>query len=220
MSESFRPPVPQPAIIDGPGGALEARVEEPVPGALPPAVGVVCHPHPLYGGTLQNKVVHTLARAMQELGAPTVRFNFRGVGSSAGAYDGGIGELEDALAACAWARRRWGCESLWLAGFSFGSAVALQAAGIVRPSALVTVAPPVGRIIVSPVARPSCPWLVVQGDHDELVDAREVLRWVGDFVPPPNLVVLSGAEHFFHGRLAELRAAVLGFLAGEVAGEA
>ena len=215
MQPVFRPPVPQAVVIDGPAGALEARIEEPVPGAVPLAVGVVCHPHPLYGGTMQNKVVHTLARAMQQHGAPTVRFNFRGVGASAGSYDGGAGELEDALAACEWARRRWGCESLLLAGFSFGAAVALQAAGRVRPHALVTVAPPVGRIIVTPVARPPCPWLVVQGDHDELEDAAEVRRWVDGFAPPPRLVMLEGAEHFFHGRLAELRAAVRAFLAGE-----
>jgi len=217
---SFRPPVPQPATIDGPAGPLEARIEVPAPGAAPAAVGVVCHPHPLYGGTMQNKVVHTLARAMQELGVPTVRFNFRGVGGSAGAYDGGAGELDDALAVCAWARRRWSCDMLWLAGFSFGAAVALQAAQSVAPGALVTVAPPVGRIIVTPVPRPACAWLVVHGDHDELVDAAEVRRWVGGYAPPPQLVVLERAEHFFHGRLGELRAAVLGFLSGEAAGRA
>jgi uncharacterized protein len=215
VQPAFRPPVPQAVVVDGPVGALEARIEEPVPGAVPAAVGVVCHPHPLYGGTMQNKVVHTLARAMQERGVPTLRFNFRGVGASAGRYDGGAGELDDALAACDWARRRWGCESLLLAGFSFGAAVALQAAGSVRPRALVTVAPPVGRIIVDAVARPPCPWLVVQGDHDELVDAAQVRRWVDGFAPPPRLAMLEGAEHFFHGRLAELRAAVAGFLSEE-----
>jgi len=212
--------VPQPVAIAGPAGALEARVEEPVPGVVPAAVGVVCHPHPLYGGTLQNKVVHTLARAMQELGVPTVRFNFRGVGGSAGGYDNGAGELDDALAVCAWARQRWSCDALWLAGFSFGSAVALQAAQSVVPRALVTVAPPVGRIIVAPVPRPACPWLVVQGDRDELVDVTQVRNWVGDYAPPPLLVVLDGAEHFFHGRLGELRAAVMEFLSGELAGPA
>jgi alpha/beta superfamily hydrolase len=215
---AFRPPVPQLTVIDGPAGALEARIEEPVPGATAAAVGVVCHPHPLYGGTMQNKVVHTLARAMQELGVPTLRFNFRGVGHSAGTYDGGVGELDDALAACAWARRRWHCDSLWLAGFSFGSAVALQAAAALRPDALVTVAPPVGRIIVTPVARPACPWLIVHGDRVELVDAALVRKWAGDFAPPPRLVVLADAEHFFHGRLGELRAAVFEFLAGEGGG--
>ena len=218
MQPSFRPPVPRPATIDGPAGPLEARVEDAAPGTVPAVCGVVCHPHPLYGGTMQNKVVHTLARAMQEAGAPTVRFNFRGVGASAGHYDAGAGELEDALAACAWARAHWRCETLWLAGFSFGAAVALEAAAVAKPAALVTVAPPVGRIIVTPVTRPSCPWLVVQGERDELVDVASVRRWVGEFVVPPRLVELPEAEHFFHGRLGELRAAVLGFLSsGNVA---
>jgi len=217
VQSTFRPPAPQPAIIDGPSGVLEARVEDPAPSVTPPAVGVVCHPHPLYGGTMQNKVVHTLARAMQQFGVPTVRFNFRGVGGSAGSYDGGAGELEDALEVCAWARRRWNCESLWLAGFSFGSAVALQAAGVVEPQKLVTVAPPVGRLIVTPVTRPRCPWLVVQGDRDELVRFDDVKSWVAGYADPPQLLVLRDAEHFFHGRLVELRAGVKRFLSGAVA---
>lgn len=220
MPSSFRPPVPQAVAIDGPAGRLEARIEDPAPGSVPGTVGVVCHPHPLYGGTMQNKVVHTLARAMQELGVPTARFNFRGVGGSDGAYDGGVGELDDALTVCAWVRRRWQCENLWLAGFSFGAAVALQAAPAVQPRAVVTVAPPVGRIIVMPLERPACPWLVVQGDQDELVDVAQVRRWAGDFVPPPQLDVLEGAEHFFHGRLGELRAAAIDFLSGAEALEA
>ena len=219
MSSPFRPPVPQPASIAGPAGSLEARIEDPAPGTSPRAVGVVCHPHPLHGGTLQNKVVHTAARAMQELGAPTVRFNFRGVGASDGCYDEGVGEVEDALAACAWARARWHCEALWLAGFSFGSAVALQAAIAARPAALVTVAPPVGRIIVNPIERPQCPWLVVQGERDELVDADEVRRWASAFALPPRLVMLAEAEHFFHGQLGGLRAALIGFLSDVGAGK-
>ena len=212
MQPSFRPPVPRPVTVAGPAGPLEARLEDPALAERPRACGVVCHPHPLYGGTMQNKVVHTLARAMQELGVPTLRFNFRGVGGSAGRYDGGAGEVEDALAACAWARAHWGCGTLWLAGFSFGSAVALQAAAVVHPAALVTVAPPVGRIIVAPVPRPKCPWLVVQGDRDELVDAATVRRWAGEFAPPPRLAMLEGAEHFFHGQLVELRSVVASFL--------
>lgn len=212
---AFRPPVPQPVAIPGPAGVLEARAEDPLPQASRPAVvGVVCHPHPLYGGTMQNKVVHTLARAMQEAGAPTVRFNFRGVGQSEGVYADGIGEVDDALAAIAWARSHWQCERLWLAGFSFGAAVALQASQSARPARLVTVAPPVGRIITQPVARPPCPWLVVQGDRDELVDFATVQRWVAEYSPQaPRLFAMHGAEHFFHGRLGELRTAVLEFLA-------
>jgi hypothetical protein len=176
-------------------------------------VAVVCHPHPLHGGTLQNKVVHTLARAMQEAGAATVRFNFRGVGRSAGAYADGIGEADDALAVAAWARARWNCDALWLGGFSFGAAVALRAAATARPVRLVTVAPPVGRLITQQIERPACPWLIVQGDADELVDCASVQRWARDYAPDaPELLVLEGAEHFFHGRLVELRSGVLRFL--------
>jgi hypothetical protein len=212
----FRPPVPQPAGIPGPAGLIEARLEDPLPsGTRPVVIGVVCHPHPLHGGTMQNKVVHTVARAMQEAGAPTVRFNFRGVGQSGGTYADGIGEVDDALAVVEWARSRWNCSALWLAGFSFGAAVALQAAAQARPSRLVTVAPPVGRLITQPIARPPCPWLIVQGDRDELVDCETVRRWAASYAQDaPELLVMNDAEHFFHGRLGELRAGVLRFLKG------
>jgi uncharacterized protein len=206
---SFRPPAPEPVVIDGPVGPLEARAEDPSPDAAPGVVGVVCHPHPLHGGTMQNKVVHTLARAMQELGAATVRFNFRGVGASAGAFGEGIGEIDDAVAAVDWARRRWSCERLWLAGFSFGAAVALQAAPRVRAERLVTVAPPVTRLgLEKTPPRPDAAWLIVQGDADEVVDAAEVARWAAAYRPPPQLVMLADAGHFFHGRLGELRETV------------
>jgi alpha/beta superfamily hydrolase len=220
VEREFRPPVPQPATIDGEVGRLEARVEDPGAGRRPAFVGVVCHPHPLYGGTMQNKVVHTLARAMQQQGVPTVRFNFRGVENSEGSFDGGPGELEDAMAAAAWARARWQVDALWLAGFSFGSAVALQAAERLRPHAVVTVAPPVGRLLASTVKRPDCPWLVVQGDRDELVDYAAVSDWLSGYANPPELVIMPGAEHFFHGRLVELRTVVARFLSGLLLPEA
>ncbi len=207
--------MPQAVTLPGPAGPLEARVEDPRADDVPaPVVGVVCHPHPLYGGTMQNKVVHTVARAMQEAGAPTVRFNFRGVGQSDGEYAQGVGEVDDAHAVIEWARARWRCPRLWLAGFSFGAAVALQAAQSARPSRLVTIAPPVGRIITQPVSHPGCPWLVVQGDRDELVDCATVRQWAEAYAADaPQLVVMRDAEHFFHGRLGELRAVVLEFLA-------
>jgi len=213
-AETFRPPVPQAAVVPGPIGNLEARIENPVPAdAVHRVVGVVCHPHPLHGGTMQNKVVHTAARAMQEAGAATVRFNFRGVGQSAGQYDQGLGELEDALAVVEWTRAHFGCDELWLAGFSFGAAVVLQAAArLARPRRLVTIAPPVGRIILDPVARPACPWLIVQGDHDELVDVAAVRTWAAGYEPAPQLLVIGAAEHFFHGKLLELRAGIVDFL--------
>ena len=215
---AFRPPAPRAEVIPGPAGALEARVEDPrsEPRSAAVTVGVVCHPHPLHDGTMQNKVVHTAARAMQEAGAPTVRFNFRGVGASAGHYANGVGEVDDALAVIGWAREQFRCDVLWLAGFSFGAAVALRAAGSgARPSRLVTIAPPIGRILVDPVARPDCPWLIVQGDRDELVDVEAVRAWAARYEPAPALLVVPGAEHFFHGKLAELRQGVLRFVRGE-----
>ena len=207
---AFRPPVPQAIDIPGPAGLLEARIEDPVPPGEPHAVvAVACHPHPLHGGTMQNKVVHTAARAMQEAGAATVRFNFRGVGRSEGRYDAGKGELDDALAVVGWTRRHFACDAVWLAGFSFGAATALQAAlGGARPLRLVTIAPPVGRLLHDAIDRPACPWLVVQGDRDELVDAVAVRDWVARFEPAPELLVVPGAEHFFHGKLVELREGV------------
>jgi alpha/beta superfamily hydrolase len=218
MQATFRPPVPQPVEIEGPAGLLEARVEDPAGAVTPLAVGVVCHPHPLHGGTMQNKVVHTLARAMQEFGVPTVRFNFRGVGRSEGSYADGVGEAQDALAAVDFARRRWRCETLWLAGFSFGAAVAFEVSAAARPAKLVTVAPPVSRMELAARERPDCPWLIVQGDADELVEVAVVRRWAEHFEPPPRLEVFAGAEHFFHGRLAELRGVVGGFLAEPASG--
>ena len=217
---AFRPPVPQPVEIPGAVGALEARLEDPVPAGGPHAViGVLCHPHPLHGGTMQNKVVHTAARAMQEAGAVTARFNFRGVGSSGGTYDEGRGEVDDALAVVDWMRERFGAGTLWLAGFSFGAAVALQAAvSGAGPQRLVTVAPPVGRIIRTPIARPRCEWLIVQGDRDELVDVAAVREWAAAFDPSPELLVVREAEHFFHGKLVELRAGIVRFLRGEAQG--
>ena len=210
---TFRPPAPRPVTIDGPTGSIEARVEDPTPeGTVPSVIGVVCHPHPLHGGTMQNKVVHTAARALQEAGAATVRFNYRGVGTSGGRYDDGIGEVDDALAVVEWARREFGCDTLWLAGFSFGAAVALQAAQQARTSRLITIAPPVGRIPANPVVRPTCPWLVVIGDRDELVALDEVRNWVGSFQAPPRFLVVPEASHFFHGKLAQLRAGILGFV--------
>jgi alpha/beta superfamily hydrolase len=212
VQNEFQPPAPLPVGIPGPAGRLEARADDPASDASPRAVGVVCHPHPLHGGTMQNKVVHTLARAMQQTGAPTVRFNFRGVGASEGVYADGVGEVEDALAVIAWARARWNCGTLWLAGFSFGAAVSLQACAAAAPAALVTVAPPVGRLLLDPIARPGCPWLVVQGDCDELVDFATVKAWVNAYDPPPEFAPMHGAEHFFHGRLGELRTVVIDFL--------
>jgi alpha/beta superfamily hydrolase len=205
-------PRPQALEIAGPAGVLEALLEQPA-NARSDVFGVVCHPHPLGGGTMTNKVVHTLARAMHKQRAATLRFNFRGVGASAGAFDDGRGEVTDALAVIAAGRERFPTARLWLAGFSFGSYVALQAAANTDPAALITVAPPVGRWDFSAIPWPRCPWLIVQGDADELVDAAAVRNWAQAAPKPPSLVLLPGVGHFFHAALHQLDAAATDFFA-------
>ncbi len=202
------PAKPEKLTLAGPAGPLEALIAEPVAFDGKRAA-IVCHPHPLHGGTMHNKVVHTMARTCEEMGVASLRFNFRGVGASAGAFDDGAGETEDARAAADWARQRWPGAELWLAGFSFGAFVAalLAADPKVAPlvAQLVSVAPPVHRFAGPGWVRPSAPWLIVQGDADDLVDVEDVKRWAGSQVPPPNLIVLEGAGHYFHGRLHELK---------------
>ncbi|HEY5020829.1 MAG TPA: alpha/beta fold hydrolase [Steroidobacteraceae bacterium] len=197
----------------GPAGALQALIEDPQVEAagMGPRVGfgVICHPHPLYGGTMINKVVHTIARTLQEQGQPTVRFNFRGVGQSEGTYDEGRGETADTLAVIAWGRARWPEAPLTLAGFSFGAMVALLAAPSAKPARLITVAPAVTHKEFSSVEQPQCPWLIIQGEADEVVDYREVAAFAARFSPAPVLRLLPGVDHFFNGRLPELRAAVI-----------
>jgi hypothetical protein len=216
----MKPPLAERVRIAGPAGEIEALVESPaaggtVAGSAPARFGVVCHPHPLYGGTLDNKVVYTVARAFVELGVPSIRFNFRGVGGSAGVYDDGRGETEDALAVIAYGRALWPDAALWLGGFSFGGAVALRAAAQAQPERLVAVAPGVARITMEGVGSPACPWLVVQGDADDVIEPPAVLDWASRQTSPPVIQVLPGAGHYFHGRLHELRTVVLAFLGSQ-----
>jgi uncharacterized protein len=215
MSQLYRdqprqPPPTELLEIPGPVGPLEAMVEDP--GGEPPAVAVVCHPHPLHQGTMRNKVVHTVARAANRLGAPAVRFNFRGVGASDGSWDEGRGEIEDALAVVAWARHRWPGRPLWLAGFSFGAFVSFAAAQEAKPAALVTIAPPVTRFPLDESPDPAVPWLLVHGEDDEVVDFHEVVAWARARPVSPRLVLLPATSHFFHGRLGELQRVVQDFL--------
>jgi hypothetical protein len=201
--------------LAGPAGAIETKLEFPDDaGATPAAFGVACHPHPLYAGTMDNKVVHTLARSMMECGAPAFRFNFRGVGASGGVFDNGRGEVDDLAAVVAEGRRRFPSARLWLGGFSFGAFVALRAAASVAPDKLVAVAPPVARFDLGEVAHPECDWMLAQGDADEVVPGADVLRWAAaaPAAHRPRLHVLAGAGHFFHGRLHELKPLVLEFL--------
>lgn len=202
---------PERALIAGPAGDLELLIEVPADRA-PIAIAVCCHPHPLFGGTLTNKVIHTVARAFTAAGAATVRFNFRGVGASAGVHDAGRGECDDLAAVVSWARARWPGVALWLGGFSFGAWVSLRAQASLDPALLVSVAPPVGRWDFSDVVAPRCAWLVVQGLRDELVNADAVAEFVSRFGGAVSWAPVADADHFFHGRLHELRAAVDAFV--------
>lgn len=197
-------------FLDGPAGRLEAVYE--APSEIDPAGAVVvCHPHPQHGGTMHNKVAHTLARAFVRLGFAALRFNFRGTENSEGRFDEGVGELDDALVAIAWMRAKLPDVALWLAGFSFGAAIAVRAAVEEDIDGLISVAPAVSRFATGLDGQPQCPWLIVQGDADELVSVDETIEWVNSLSPGPELIVLRDAEHFFHGRLGDLRQAVTEF---------
>ena len=198
-------------FIDGPAGRLEAILDFPRD-STPTGRAVVCHPHPQHGGTMHNKVAHTLARSFVLSGMQTLRFNFRGTESSEGEYDEGIGELDDALAAVEWIDGRQANGPLWLGGFSFGAAIAIRTATSIKVDGLVSVAPAVYRFAKGLDGQPQCPWLILQGDEDELVAVDETIEWVNQLDPGPELIVVPGAEHFFHGRLVELREYVIDFV--------
>jgi len=193
--------------ITGPAGTLQLMQE--LPDGQPRALAVICHPHPLHGGTLNNKIVHQLARTFNQLGAVSVRFNFRGVGASEGSFDEGRGEREDLLAVVDWASRQWPGLPIWLAGFSFGGFIAILAADSVQPERLVTVAPAVNYFAAQPVTVPVRDWLLIQGQDDDVVPAADVLSFIDRLKRPPALVMIEGVGHFFHGRLNDLKAAIL-----------
>ncbi|HEX4300498.1 MAG TPA: alpha/beta fold hydrolase [Gammaproteobacteria bacterium] len=202
----------EPCEFQGPAGPIEGLLDHPA--AEPIAVAVVCHPHPLQGGAMQNKVAYMLARAFNDMGALSLRFNFRGVGRSAGSFDQGIGETADALAAMDWLSAQHPGLPLWLGGFSFGSYVALHAQSQRQVARLVTVAPAVERFATAEIPEPTCPWLLVQGDADDVVSPDAVLAWARALKSPPRIEVMAGAGHFFHGRLNELRETVVAAFKG------
>lgn len=202
------PETSQTLLLAGPAGQLELAVDLPEPAEARAGVAVICHPNPPDGGTLHNKVVTMTARALNELGLATVRFNFRGVGQSEGSFDNGRGETLDLLAVTDWVRAVRPDDALWLAGFSFGSWVALLGARHLPVKQMISIAPPVGLRSFDGVLPPPCPWLVVQGEADEIVSAQAVFDWVAGLAEPPTLVRMPETGHFFHRRLLDLRGAV------------
>jgi len=192
------------SLIAGPAGALEIVVNTPP--APPVGIALVAHPHPQQGGTLDNKVAQTLAKTFFGLGYVAVRFNFRGVGGSVGTFDEGDGETDDALAALAHARKRFGDPlPVALAGFSFGSFVQTRVAQQVTAERLVLVGPAVKRFAVLHVPADT---IVIHGEHDDVVALTDVLDWARPQELP--IVVFPGCGHFFHGRLLELQRTITG----------
>lgn len=198
-------------LLPGPAGDIEVLLSAPREAAR--GFAVICHPHPLFGGAMSNKVVYTLASCAQKAGLHALRFNFRGVGRSEGVHDQGLGETEDVLALVQWMRQRLPQAPLVLMGFSFGAFVSLRAAAQARPVAQVSIAPPFSKYVNQPVPpHPRCPWLVMHSTDDEVVGYADTVRILEKFDPPPQLVTLQGAGHLFHGRLGDIEQAVSSFL--------
>lgn len=195
--------------LPGPAGALEVAVDPPESDAPRRALlAVICHPLPTEGGTMHNKVVTMAARSLRELGATTVRFNFRGTGASEGAFDHGNGEVEDLRAVVDWARAARPDAAFVLAGFSFGAYVSIRSAMALRPDGLISIAPPAGRWAFESIETPTMPWLVIQGEADEVVDPQAVYDWLARIGARAELVKMPETSHFFHRKLIDLRGAI------------
>ncbi|TMH15146.1 MAG: alpha/beta hydrolase [Betaproteobacteria bacterium] len=189
--------------VAGPAGRLEVAFNVPE-GSLR-GIALIAHPHPLQGGTLDNKVVQTLAKTFAALGYAAVRFNFRGVGQSVGQFDDGIGETDDALAALAAAKLEFGELPVALAGFSFGSYVQTRVAHAITAERLVLIGPAVKRFPVEAVAPDT---IVIHGEEDDVVALADVLAWARPQQLP--IMVFPGCGHFFHGRLPQLQRVITG----------
>lgn len=193
-------------MIAGPAGALEVALN--LPEAEARALALVAHPHPLQGGTLDNKVAQTLAKTFAALGYASVRFNFRGAGKSEGAFDEGAGETDDALAALEFGRREFPAIATRppvLAGFSFGSYVQSRVARTVVPERMVLIGPAVSRFSADSLPTDT---IVVHGEQDDVVPLAEVLAWARS--PQLPVIVFPGCGHFFHGRLPQLQRVIAG----------
>lgn len=201
--------------IVGPAGNIETISYTPV--TPPCGIAIIAHPHPLHGGTMHNKVITTLARLCRDLGFIAYTFNFRGVGLSEGQYGHAIGEQDDLNAVIAFAKHHHPDRPIWLAGFSFGAYVSTQVAQKHPPDCLISICPPVYTLDVPALTErsyqldyahiqpPACPWIIVQTDDDEIVDAPQVKAWAHTLNPQPTLIEIATGGHFFHGQLLTLR---------------
>jgi uncharacterized protein len=191
-------------FIPGPSGPIESLLMQ---GNAPAQnmTAILCHPHPLFQGTMHNKVITTLAQTFRDLGIDSIRFNFRGVEQSAGTYGEGAGELQDCLAVVEWAKQQHPSHAIILAGFSFGGAIALRAANIIHPSLLITIAPALYTIDTETIEPLTCPWIVVQGEKDDVIAPNTVYDWLNTRSEKPHIIRIEEAGHFFHGQLGRLK---------------
>jgi alpha/beta superfamily hydrolase len=205
-------------FIDGPAGRLEALLKEggSTEATGPPRsrVAIVCHPHPLFGGTMHNKVVYRIAKAFLKADFAVLRFNFRGVGRSEGEHNEGIGEQDDLRAAMRLMEERYPDAGIWLAGFSFGAAVMLRTGcQEERIRALIAAGTPISKYSFSDVPACDKPKLFVHGSLDQYGRVDELTRFFESLKEPKELRVIEGADHFFEGRLEELYQSVYRFIA-------
>lgn len=197
-------------LIAGAAGAIEIAMHVSAE-FTPRALAIVSHPHPLFGGTMDNKVITTISRAMFDAGAATYRYNFRGIGKSEGEHDHGRGETKDLLHVIAWARTRHPDLPLWLAGFSFGGAVTLAASEQINVNEMVLVAPAFARMShwqnVADGGKPPASTLLIHGEADDTVPLADSLGWAR----PREIAVtvVPNADHFFHLRLHIVKRLVL-----------
>jgi uncharacterized protein len=195
--------------IPGPVGRLEALLDEPAAGVDVRAAVVFAHPHPQYGGTMHSKVVYQAAKALGRIGCAVLRFNFRGVGSSAGAFDEGAGESDDFRAGLDFMQQQYQGVRLWAGGFSFGAWIALTVAvQNSRVSTMIGIAPPIARYDMEAVRRSAKAKFFIQGERDELCPLKEMQEFYAHCEEPKELVVIDAADHLFDGKTSEVGDAI------------
>ena len=198
--------------IAGPAGPLEALLD--LPAGEPRAVAVFGHPHPLHGGTMHTKALYQAAKAMSRIGVAALRFNFRGVGRSAGTFDSGPGEKDDFRAALSYVEERFSDLPIWAAGMSFGSWIALTVgAEDPRVSLLLAIAPPVDRYDFDVLKTSTLPKFIVHGESDELISIKEIRKFYSQIPEPKELVTIEDANHLFEGKTSMVGEAVEDLLA-------
>jgi uncharacterized protein len=202
-------PMVEEFLLESPAGQLEVLLSSPAsPNIAPMPYIIICHPHPLYGGTLDNKVVYMIASTFNQLGAGAVRFNFRGVGQSSGHFDEGHGEADDLQTVATWLTTQRSVTELWLAGYSFGGYIALKAHRRLKAQRLLLVAPAI-ELSDSTEQLNTIPTLVIQGGQDEIISPQSITTWVAKQTHQPTLYWIPHADHFFHRQLNELRDIIL-----------